>query len=383
MTLRKVDSQNSHSPPLGIEAGQWLLRFEDAESDLDDPYSDPAVRNEAFLDWLATSPRHVQAFLEVYETYQRLAGVDRQARINIRELLQKKHSDVARIYGTEPRVATQAPAPASRRKLQRIGTGIDAGIAVVAAAVILFAVNPFASQAYVTAIGEQHTWKLDDGSTVYLNTDSRIETNFSKQERVVQFVRGEALFVVEHDSHRPFIVRSGHAVVQAVGTQFNVRARGEATDIAVVEGVVQVSAIDVAEPDPQPPLLNLAASPPQTAGAATDIAKRPSTSTRLAAGHEARVERGEVTERVGAQVSDTLSWRERRLIFHDASLAEVANEFNRYNRAKIRVETSAAQEKRLTAISDADRPQALILYSARDESLTIEPEGSNWVIRSR
>ena len=56
MTLRKVDPQNPDSPPLGIQAGQWLLRFEDAESDPDDPYSDPAVRNEAFLDWLASLP---------------------------------------------------------------------------------------------------------------------------------------------------------------------------------------------------------------------------------------------------------------------------------------------------------------------------------------
>lgn len=379
MRLRKVDPQKPHSPPLGIEAGQWLLRFEDAESAPDDPYSDPAVRNEAFLDWLATSPQHLQAFLEIYETYQRLAGVDRQARINIPELLYQKHADVVRIYGTEPRVAAKKAAHLSRRKL----LGVAACFLTVAAAAILFLVNPFSPQAYVTAIGEQRTWKLDDGSTVYLNTDSRIETDFSEQQRDVRLVQGEALFVVEHDSHRPFIVRSGRAVVRAVGTQFNVRARDEATDIAVVEGVVQVSATEVAEPDAQPPLLNLASSPPQTAGAATDIAKRPSTSARLTAGQEARVERGQVTKRAGARVSETLSWRERRLVFHDTSLADVANEFNRYNRAKIRVETPAAQEKRLTGIFDADRPQSLILYSAQDESLDIEPEGSNWVIRSR
>jgi transmembrane sensor len=196
-------------------------------------------------------------------------------------------------------------------------------------------------------------------------------------------VKGEALFVVEHDSHRPFIVRSGHAVVRAVGTQFNVRARGETTDIAVMEGVVQVTTTDVAEPDLQPVPPNLAASVPQAGDAAKAMQKRLSISTRLAAGQAVRVEQGQVTERAGPPASETLSWRERRLIFHDATLVDVANEFNRYNRVQIRVETSAAQEKRLTGIFDADRPQSLILYSAQDESLVVEPEGSNWVIRSR
>jgi len=376
MTLRKVDPQNPDSPPLGIQAGQWLLRFEDAESDPDDPYSDPAVRNEGFLDWLATSPQHVQAFLEVYETYQRLAGVGRQTRINIAELLHKKHAEVVRIYGTEPRVVVKNAAHSSRRRLLGIAAGM---VAVVAA--VLFAVNLFASRVYMTAVGEQRTWKLDDGSTVYLNTDSRIETAFSEQQRDVRLVQGEALFVVAHNANRPFVVRSGHAEVQAVGTQFNVRARGEATDIAVVEGVVQVSATDIAEPYVQPALPTVSARP--AAHATTDIAKRPRTPVRFTAGQEARVERGQVTERAGSRLSDTLSWRERRLIFHDTSLADVASEFNRYNRVKIRVETSAAQEKRLTGIFDADRPQSLILYSAQDDSLDIEPEGSNWVIRSR
>ena len=34
-------------------------------------------------------------------------------------------------------------------------------------------------------------------------------------------------------------------------------------------------------------------------------------------------------------------------------------------------------------IFDADRPQALMLYAAKNAQFTVEPEGNDWVIRGR
>src|SRR6185312_4127329 len=51
--------------------------------------------------------------------------------------------------------------------------------------------------AYATGIGEQRTAKLADGSFIYLNTDSKVEVDFSDKARDVRLLRGEALFVVE------------------------------------------------------------------------------------------------------------------------------------------------------------------------------------------
>ncbi len=104
---------------------------------------------------------------------------------------------------------------------------------------------------------------------------------------------------------------------------------------------------------------------------------------RLGAGEEARVTQGQVNARANAPISEALSWRERRLIFNDASLGEAAAEFNRYNRVQIEVDPSVSSDKRLTGIFDADRPQSLMLYAAQDDSLIVEPAGKNWVIRSR
>jgi len=68
---------------------------------------------------------------------------------------------------------------------------------------------------------------------------------------------------------------------------------------------------------------------------------------------------------------------------HNARLADVAEEFNRYNRTKIRIEGDSARDVLLSGIFDADRPQALMLYAAKSAEFAVEPEGNDWVIRGR
>jgi transmembrane sensor len=82
-------------------------------------------------------------------------------------------------------------------------------------------------------------------------------------------------------------------------------------------------------------------------------------------------------------VTEAVAWRQRRLVFHDARLADVAAEFNRYNRTKVRIEGRMAQELLLSGIFDADRPQALMLYAAKSAEFSVTPEGNDWVIRGR
>src|SRR6266567_3587390 len=45
---------------------------------------------------------------------------------------------------------------------------------------------------YATAHGEQRSWALPDGSTLQLNTDSAVRTRFSRGERLVELLRGQA-----------------------------------------------------------------------------------------------------------------------------------------------------------------------------------------------
>jgi transmembrane sensor len=381
MTAPKTESPSSPRSAAGHAAAHWLLRLQDTEREPEDPYGDAAVRNEAFLDWLAQAPEHVQAFLEVFETYRRLGTVDPEQQIQIEALLRNRHAAVTRIYGTPERVPEVAVRRFTRRKL----VALAAAAVVVAVAVGLTAgLQLFGPTLYATALGEQRTCKLKDGSMVYLNTNSRLEVDFSKAVRRVRLVRGEALFVVEHDTQRPFIVSSGATQVRAVGTQFNVRTSAGATDVAVVEGVVQVTVTDAR------------ASMASTAGGSSAAAATPGVSgsppperlsvaapLRLAAGERVEITGGHVEKPQSTDATDVLLWRQRRLKFRDTSLAEAAAEFNRYNDVQIRVDSSVPEDKRLTGIFDADRPQSFVLYAAKDDSLVVEPAGHDWVIRSR
>src|SRR5687767_11767497 len=80
----------------------------------------------------------------------------------------------------------------------------------------------------------------EDGSVVYLNAQSRLRIAYSDRRREVKLLDGEALFIVEKDSKRPFNVIAGATLVQAVGAQFNVRRRDRLILVSVVEGKVRV-----------------------------------------------------------------------------------------------------------------------------------------------
>jgi transmembrane sensor len=207
-----------------------------------------------------------------------------------------------------------------------------------------------AAEVYATAIGEQRPCKLEDGSVVILNTDSRVEVRYTRDQRNLRLLRGEALFTVEKDPKRPFIVDAGNVGVHAVGTRFDVYRRSQATDVSVIEGVVQLG-------------------PKEQDG------------TRVYAGEQAHVASGVTTINEHANIAAAISWRERRLVFHDAPLSAVVEEFNRYNRRQIRLEGDAGRQMRLTATFDNDKPESLLLYLKEQGSLSAQEEGANWAIR--
>src|SRR5688572_21892193 len=93
-----------------------------------------------------------------------------------------------------------------------------------------------------TAIGEQRTFDLSDGSQVVLGTASmlRLADGFGTSTREV-FLEGQAFLRVKHDSSRPFVVNAGGTRATDLGTAFEVRAYpNEGVRVAVTEGIVEV-----------------------------------------------------------------------------------------------------------------------------------------------
>lgn len=79
----------------------------------------------------------------------------------------------------------------------------------------------------VPVAGEYH-FILQDGTKVWINSASELKfpVAFVGNNREV-FVEGEAYFEVAEDEEHPFIVHAGEALIQVLGTKFNVAAYPE------------------------------------------------------------------------------------------------------------------------------------------------------------
>jgi ferric-dicitrate binding protein FerR (iron transport regulator) len=94
---------------------------------------------------------------------------------------------------------------------------------------------------FFTVKGEQKEISLHDGSTVTLShtTELVVPKRSMNEPREVE-LKGEAYFRVRK-GETPFIVSTALGEVRVVGTEFNLRARGETLEVAVLEGRVQVT----------------------------------------------------------------------------------------------------------------------------------------------
>jgi len=108
-----------------------------------------------------------------------------------------------------------------------------------------FYLSPKAGLEKVVAENEPVELTLDDGTRVVVNRHSslRYGKNFDREERKI-YLSGEAWFEVSRDTTRPFIIDAGAALVEVLGTSFNVNAYKEnpVVEITVESGTVGLSA---------------------------------------------------------------------------------------------------------------------------------------------
>ena len=190
------------------------------------------------------------------------------------------------------------------RRVFIVGGGIAAGLAVAAGSATYIA-RIWNEGRYRTQVGEMRVIPLSDGSVVFLNTDSEIVVRYSKSQRDIELIRGEALFDVAKNKDRPFVVKTGTTQVRAVGTSFSVKVLpDQPVQVLVREGVVEVKRQDV----PVAPAVLVASNNRAVAPPDAPIVAEP-------------VET--------AEVGRALAWRVGRLAFHGEPLNVAASEFAR------------------------------------------------------
>lgn len=338
-------------------AAYWLATLSD-ESCTD-------AERQQFSAWLRASTRNVEEFLRLStltRTLSRHGEVwpDRSVESLIAEA--QASSNIATL---ELRRTDREPTR-MRRVLPWL---MAASIAIVAIGGTFFASGgrwqSWSDRSYQTAVGEQRSITLEDGSVVELNTRSSLRTRFSRTLRAVELVDGEAIFRVSKDAQRPFRVRTGATDIVAVGTAFNVNADKARTIVTVLEGRVRVdSRVSV-------PAGRAAAGGAQSEPILLDI------------GEQLIVTVAQPAVRLSLPDTDKVtSWTQRRLIFDDTSIADAAAEFARYSPRQIRIVDTAIAARKVTGVFDAADPASLIEFLRADATVAVIADGDGWVVRA-
>ncbi len=133
--------------------------------------------------------------------------------------------------------------PAVRRRIPRWAIALGLGAAVIVGVYVIFLPDGRPKpEMFITERGQQARVVLQDDSEALLNAATRLEVASlqpGKPRRVS--LEGEAFFRVRA-SGTPFVISTRSADVEVVGTEFNVRARGHTLEVAVMRGIVNVSA---------------------------------------------------------------------------------------------------------------------------------------------
>src|SRR5687767_9607838 len=191
------------------EAAEWFVTCRSGA--LDD------AERRRFDAWLRQSPQHLSAYVELAAIWDEGPGLDAERRYETDTLIAEALADRSNVAQlTTPASERHSPAASSRvRWLAASIAMLAVGLAMV---VYLYM---FRDPIYVTHVGEQRSIALPDGSTMELNSRSKVRVHYSKHERALELIEGQALFRVAKNASRPFIVTSGDTRVRAVGTQFD------------------------------------------------------------------------------------------------------------------------------------------------------------------
>lgn len=306
----------------GREATQWLIALRETPDD-------SAVRAR-FEAWLAASPANQAAWAETRRLLDLVTLTRRAAAAPTIELAKGR----------------------ARRHPRRLVIG---GAIAALAACVMLVVGPGLllklQASHTTTTAEIRSLRLDDGSVVRLGPESAVDVAFRPGERRVRLLQGEAFFEVVPDAARPFTVESGGVRTTVLGTSFDVRLAGAATDVTVREGIVRV----------------------------VDDKATPPVSERLVAGDHVRVDRRTGVVRATRSPEETSAWLRGELVANDRTVADIVDELSRYHRGTIIIADGGLARERTTGVYKLADPAKALRAVASAHGATVR-QISPWLI---
>ena len=271
-------------------ASDWVVRL----------HSDQVTQSDRlqFEEWRAENPANSESYAE--------------------------HEDLWRAIGALA-INSEARAillqPKSRAFFMRRRALLAGAAAIAAASADLWVLPRFLvkTDVFQSAKGERRNIVLDDGSSLALNTESRVRTRFLRAERCLMLEQGQCFVQVAKNPERPFRVFVGNHEVRALGTAFDVYRNGETTQVTLEEGSVGI--YDDVGLSPEVPIYEKLLGPSLGSQEASAI---------LTAGKRATITAAKSIKVEDVDLKHAEAWRHGRLIFDDTSLDMAVRDVNRY-----------------------------------------------------
>jgi transmembrane sensor len=296
------------------EAGDWIARLNaDDVSDED---------RALFATWRAAHPSHARVYDAMAAAWRAFSAAGTVVR--------------AVSFGESMNRAIRPDRPRLRWLVASVATA-----ALLAATTFLYLRHALPETAFQTGIGEHASISLPDGTSVELNSNSRVQVDYSRVGRVIRLDRGEAFFRVFHDPSRLFWVYAGGSWVRDVGTAFSVYVRPDDVRVTVSQGTVEVGSAASSADKPQADAGNVPAS-------------------MLEAGQQADLAGGNTTIRSlpRVEIERLLAWREGKVSFVEQPLSEVVREMSRYTTLRIIIDDDRLRQLPIGGTFDAS-PQGV------------------------
>jgi transmembrane sensor len=277
-------------------------------------------------EWVARMDRAPLSADEAAELKQWLAGDRRRRGAFIRAKAIWMRSESARALGPQydPQDFQPAVATPPRRRFMEWSGALAASFVLV---VILIATLQMPT-AYATAKGEMRTVPLGDGTTVTLNTDTRIDVYDDEDHRRIRVVRGEVL--IEGAAAVPTMVEVGDKHLEAASATFVVRKfEDRPAEVLVQDGHVVLA---------------------QTSGSPA-FALPPNTSTSLPEEKE-----WQLTALSFGQMGRELAWREGKIALQGETLAEAVAIYARYSDTPIVIADPTLAQMQVTGLFAVNNP---------------------------
>lgn len=351
------------------EAANWLLK-------IDDNTSLSSIESQALRDWVATSDIHRSVIIRMSQTWNNMdvlaamrVAPERTSRFSMVKFKALLGSKILTTLFKQNDETT----PRSYSILFKLAS-VSVCLIVSLLTIDLIFNESVNSQPnyYVTDIGEYQKHSLEDGSTLWLNSNSKVKVDYSKSFRRIALISGEAHFEVKKDASRPFEVYAMNRLVRALGTAFSVQKLKDRIEVVVSEGTVELSVVDevlVLKPDDiitskdidsvkQEKAIATIIEPAKisrylgklSAGQSMSIPTVSSARIKGEANHIVYLDKGEVGRK--------LSWLDGKLVFAGETLAEVVTEISRHTSIKIDIPDTELRKLRIGghfAVGETDK----------------------------